>query len=240
MTPRQQKLLRVVIDEFIETADAVGSVSLAQKYKLGVSPATIRNEMAALVDQGFLEKPHTSSGRVPTNMGFKRLINKLIDDLQELDTSISTEIYEDLFQNRFDHDELIYNAVKVLAEKSDNLAVVALGHRVYYAGLSNLIAQPEFRDVETLESIMSTIESRKELQSLFARYKGNKDIKILLGDDCQLPFMDHTALIFSDFKLHGDKLGYISIIGPNRMNYYDILPMFDFIVKSLNKVILGW
>jgi heat-inducible transcriptional repressor len=66
LTARQIQILKSLIDEYIETAEPVGSGALDKKYNLGISPATIRNEMVTLTKFGFLKQPHTSSGRVPT------------------------------------------------------------------------------------------------------------------------------------------------------------------------------
>lgn len=240
MTERQKKLLAIIIDEFIDSAEAVGSMTITNKYRLGISSATIRNEMADLVDQGYLEKPHSSSGRIPTNMGFKLFLNDLLSDLEELETQTSTNIYEDLFQTRFDNDELIYRAVRTLADRTHNLALVVLGKRVYYAGIHNLILQPEFEDRKILEKIMTTIEDSENLIKMFANYQGASDIKVIFGEDSGLNFMKKTVVIFSDIKLYGEKQGYVAMIGPNRMDYHAVLPLFDFIVKSLSKVVRGW
>ena len=77
MTDRQFKLLQAIIREFIESAEAVGSVNLVRKYRLNVSSATIRNEMAELMKQGYIEKPHTSAGRVPTTRGYKLFVDSV-------------------------------------------------------------------------------------------------------------------------------------------------------------------
>jgi len=74
---RKARLLRAVVNEFIQTAEPVGSKSLAGRYSLGISPATIRNELAALEDQGFLSHPHTSAGRVPTDRGYRFYVDSL-------------------------------------------------------------------------------------------------------------------------------------------------------------------
>ena len=164
MTPRQSKLLQAIIREFIDTAEAVGSVNLANKYRLGVSPATIRNEMAELVDQGYLKKNHTSSGRQPTNLGFKHFVDMVFDNLSELDVRTSSRIYEDLFQMRFDRDDLIYHAVHELARISKNVGLVMLGSRLYYAGLANIASHPEYGDLELLQKLLSIVEDRRLLR----------------------------------------------------------------------------
>jgi heat-inducible transcriptional repressor len=240
MTPRQSKLLKAIIDEFIDSAEAVGSVSLANKYRLGVSPATIRNEMADLVKQGYLEKPHSSSGRVPTTMGFKYFIDRLLQQLDELDVSSSHGIKEDLFQNRFNTDQLIYQALNVLAKESNNLALAILSDRVYYAGLSNFVGTPDYIDRGEISAILSIIEDFNLLKDLFSKYRGENKVRILIGEDTGHGSLANTALIFSPIKMHGNATGYLALLGPNRMNYAKNIPLVDFIADSLNDVISGW
>ncbi len=74
---RKAQLLRAVVREFIQTAEPVGSRALAERYSLGISSATIRNELAALEEQGFLSHPHTSAGRVPTDQGYRYYVDSI-------------------------------------------------------------------------------------------------------------------------------------------------------------------
>jgi len=76
---RKARVLRAVVHDFIKTAEPVGSRALVERYALGVSPATIRHELAALEDQGFLTHPHTSAGRVPTDRGYRHYVDSLSD-----------------------------------------------------------------------------------------------------------------------------------------------------------------
>src|SRR5437660_12839964 len=89
LSERQNELLKVIIEEYIDTAEPVGSESIERKHKLGVSPATIRNEMARLTELGFLKQPHTSAGRAPTSMGLKYYIQHL---MQERELSVRDEV----------------------------------------------------------------------------------------------------------------------------------------------------
>jgi len=82
LTSRQTQILKVIIDEYIETAEPVGSDSLEKKYNLGVSPATIRNEMSLLTKSGYLKQPHTSAGRVPTSGAMKFYVDQLMEEKQ--------------------------------------------------------------------------------------------------------------------------------------------------------------
>lgn len=74
---RKARVLRAVIEDFVEHADPVGSKTLVERYALGVSAATVRNELAALEEQGYLSHPHTSAGRVPTDLGYRWYVNTL-------------------------------------------------------------------------------------------------------------------------------------------------------------------
>jgi heat-inducible transcriptional repressor len=78
LTDRQRQVLRIVIQEYVETAQPVASVAIVSEYDLGVSPATVRNDLAALEKLGLLTHPHTSAGRVPTELGFRFFVRRLL------------------------------------------------------------------------------------------------------------------------------------------------------------------
>ena len=78
ISERKKKILAAVVDEYIRTAEPVGSKVIAENAGLGCSSATIRNELAELVNMGYLEQPHTSAGRVPTPMGYRMYVNELM------------------------------------------------------------------------------------------------------------------------------------------------------------------
>lgn len=78
LDPRQETILRAVVLEYVTAAEPVGSELLVQKYQLGVKSATVRNEMAEMLDRGFLEQPHTSAGRIPSDLGYRYYVDRLI------------------------------------------------------------------------------------------------------------------------------------------------------------------
>jgi len=82
LTPRREAILGIVVREYIATATPVGSRTIAQRYGLGVSPATIRNEMAHLEEAGYLTHPHTSAGRVPTVKGYRYFVERLMEEVE--------------------------------------------------------------------------------------------------------------------------------------------------------------
>lgn len=240
MTPRQVKLLHAIIDDFINNATAVGSLTLTHRYNLGVSPATIRNEMAELVEQGYLEKPHSSSGRIPTNMAYRFFIREILRELEEIETQLTANIYEELFQLRFDFDQLIYQALDHLSKQAKNTSIVLLKNRIYYSGLSFLIDNPEFKDAEKLRAVLNVIENKQLLAAIFSKSKAENSVKILIGEDTGINGLEDSSVIFSEINLHGEQKGYIAVCGPTRMNYPKIIPLVDFFAYTLNHVISGW
>ena len=74
---RRLEILRAIVDEYVQTQEPVGSRAIAEKHMVGISPATIRNEMAVLEGEGLITQPHTSAGRIPTDLGYRRFVDKL-------------------------------------------------------------------------------------------------------------------------------------------------------------------
>src|SRR5579859_6514535 len=122
LTPRQIQILRSIIEEYIETAEPVGSETLDRKFNLGVSPATIRNEMVYLTKQGYLNKSHSSAGRIPTPIALKLYVNEL---MKEKDLSVADEVSakEKIWDSRNELDALLHQVTKALAERAHALGI---------------------------------------------------------------------------------------------------------------------
>src|SRR3989344_5431438 len=105
LTDRQLHILKAIIEEFIETAEPVASETLDKKYNLGVSPATIRNEMVKLTDTGFLKQPHTSAGRAPTPAALKFYVDKLMK-IKDLSVTDEVNVKQRIWDYRSQMDNL--------------------------------------------------------------------------------------------------------------------------------------
>jgi heat-inducible transcriptional repressor len=120
---RKAYILATVVYEYIATAEPVGSNTLTQKYNLGVSSATVRNEMAELEAGGYLVQPHTSAGRVPSDAGYRTYVDELMQP-ETLGTEDRRRIREDLREASRELDEVIESATRLLGRLSNNLAFV--------------------------------------------------------------------------------------------------------------------
>lgn len=239
MTDRQEQLLAAIIKEFIETATAVGSVSLTDKYRFNLSPATVRNEMAELVRQGYLAKPHSSAGRVPTTQGLRHFLQELLDELDEVDVVTKEQVKHQLHQTRFEQDKLVREALAFLTEISGNAAVAVIDQRVHYAGLSAIMNLPEFQDIDKLKKLMEVIEDYSKLTEMFNRSQG-RDVSVLIGEEAEIEGFEEYAIVFARIRLHGRKEGYMAVVGPNGMHYQKIIPAVKFVSRAITDLVKAW
>lgn len=240
MTSRQRQLLAAIISEFIETANAVGSVSLYDKYKFNVSPATIRNEMAELVREGYLDKQHSSAGRTPTTMGLRFFIEELLGQYDELDVVTKEQIKQKFHNVRFDKETLIREGIRFLAHQTHNASLALIGKDIYYAGLSDMLDIPEFQEIENLRRIMTVLEDYATLASVFNRSRSDNEVKVLIGEETGLSSFSEYAVVFSALKLHGGNQGFIAVVGPNRIDYRKAIPMVGFVAQTISSAVRGW
>jgi heat-inducible transcriptional repressor len=119
---RKLEVLRAIIEDFISTNEPVGSKALADRHNLGVSPATIRNDMAALEEEGLIAQPHTSAGRVPTDAGYRLFVDRLTQ-LKPLSGAEKRAI-QAFLDGAVDLDDVLHRAVRTLAQLTRNVAVV--------------------------------------------------------------------------------------------------------------------
>jgi heat-inducible transcriptional repressor len=123
LAERRSRILRLIVDEYVESAMPVGSETMVRKYRLPVSPATIRNEMARLEEQGYITHPHTSAGRVPSDKGYRYYIESLMEE-QDLTQEERETIRHQFHQAGRELEEWVRLAAAVLAQAVRNMAVV--------------------------------------------------------------------------------------------------------------------
>ena len=127
LSERQKTLLLLIIRDYIESAQPVGSKRLAEHYRINLSSATIRNEMAALTEMGYLRQPHTSAGRVPTEEGYRYFVSQMMNQA-ELPKSVQATIAHQFHQSRPDIDQWMTLAASILAHQSQGVSVVTAPH----------------------------------------------------------------------------------------------------------------
>src|SRR5215211_5996654 len=119
---RKLEVLRAIVEDYVATQEPVGSKTLVERHHLGVSPATVRNDMAALEDEGYIRQPHTSAGRVPTDRGYRLFVDKL-SRVKPLSPAERRAI-EQFLVGAVDLDDVVQRSVRLLAQLTRQVAVV--------------------------------------------------------------------------------------------------------------------
>jgi heat-inducible transcriptional repressor len=122
MDERKFAVLRAIIEDYVATQEPIGSKSIVERHRLKVSPATVRNEMAVLEDEGYIVQPHTSAGRIPTDKGYRTFVNRL-NEVRALSTAESKAITQ-VLQGAVDLDDVMQKTVKLLAQLTGQVSVI--------------------------------------------------------------------------------------------------------------------
>lgn len=238
LTQRQVDVLKVIINEFTETGDAVGSEILEKKYKLGVSPATIRNEMVELAKKGYLSKTHFSSGRVPSAKGFRFYIKHLMKE-KEMSTIDEVAYKNSIWDERNEKHRLLSQATKVLAHRTGllSLTVTADGD-LYYAGVSHLLDKQEFLNLSLSKNLFELLDEIQYWNKVLNHcVKIDEDILYMVGEeDFNDPLFEPCASVFGEFD-YGDTKGIIGVVGPKRMYYETITPQIRYFSHLIQEVL---
>lgn len=239
ITDRQTQILKCIIEEFIDTAQPVGSDTLDKKHNLGISPATIRNEMVELTKSGLLKQPHTSAGRVPTPTAIKFYVSDLMKE-KELSVSEEVAMKERVWDHRFKVEKLLHEATRCLSERTGTLSVAATDDElVYHAGYSSILDMPEFFDIDVTRSVLSLLDETDSLLSLFKKAVGEDPVHILVGEEMGHEFFEPVGMVFVEFKA-GKRSGSLGVIGPSRLNYSQIIPTVRYFGNLISEIASDW
>lgn len=239
LSERQARLLQAIIEEYVATAEPVGSETIVKKYDLGVSPATIRNDMVELAENGYLEKAYSSSGRVPTPLGFRFYIKDLMNE-KKLPVASEVALRQRLYEKRFKEEDLLRDAVQALAYETDKMAMGGIEHGpFYYAGIANILDSPEFYDIDLTKTVLGLLDQHEFLWNLLSKVITEDQVSVLIGDESGLERMRPCSIVFSRCHL-GNKQGYIGVLGPARMRYPQIVPTVRYIGSLIDELLSTW
>lgn len=239
LTQRQVEILRSIIEEYITSAEPVGSETLEKKYNLTASPATIRNEMVRLTDMGYLQKPHSSAGRMPTSKGMKFYVDDLMKE-KELSTVEEVSLKEQVWDEREQASTCLREVVRSLAQKTGNVAIAVTDEGgLIAAGYANILKMPEFYDMRTTEALLSILEEEDYIRNLFQEDHGG-EIHILLGDDLGPRLQGPYGFVYAKYTTPMQHTGEIGVIGPARQNYSQVVPTVRYFKELIQEIAKGW
>ncbi|MFB1050759.1 heat-inducible transcriptional repressor HrcA [Paraliobacillus sp. JSM ZJ581] len=338
LSKRQLLILQVIIDEFIQTAQPIGSRAISKKDEITFSPATIRNEMADLEEMGFIEKTHSSSGRVPSEKGYRFYVDHLLSPfhLSKSEMEVISNTFE---EEMLEFEQVVQKSAKVLSELtnytsiilgpkvyettlkqleiiqlSSHLAIAILvtntGHvehrsfsipteiepsdleklvnmlnerlnnvpiihlhdrlqneltvlmqkymndfdvayqylkaalfdeqpvQLYVSGITNILLQPEFKDVNKIHSLYSVMEQEDVMANMLRSYKSGLHVSI--GQENIMDEMQDCSLITANYSLGNQQLGTIALLGPTRMEYARVISLLHVLSNRMSHTFHSW
>jgi heat-inducible transcriptional repressor len=233
MTERQQNILSAIVEQFAEVASPVGSSLMAKVFN--VSSATIRAEMAELERMGFIMQPHTSAGRVPTDMGYRFYVNNLTANMAGiLPERRSEKALAARVQSAGAPERMIRNAVDTLVELTHNLGLATLGDQLYISGLSNLFGQPEFVNGLQVQQVAQLLDN---LEPWLKEAAPNEPLSVYIGQENPIGRNAGASLIISRFRSPFSDRSYIGTLGPTRQSYRNVMTLVSRAGQELEEVL---
>lgn len=229
MTERQSSILAEIIRLYADSAEPVSSRELVNSF--GLSSATIRAEMSALEEFGYITQPHVSAGRIPTDAGYRYFVNTLKDAPYVSGRSIQT-ISKRVDSLKDRTDGAIKIAAETLSEMTGNMAFATLSDSVYFHGMSQLFSQPEFLDISQVSQAARFLDGMQEWLS-----GANIDkMQVYIGQENPISRGSGLTMIVNRFQSPYSDQSYIGIVGPTRQSYEKVLNLVEGTSKALETV----
>jgi transcriptional regulator of heat shock response len=240
MNIRQKEILKAIIELYTESALPVGSQNLLAHYDFNVSSATLRNDMAYLEKEGYLYQPHTSAGRIPTDLGYRTYVEEMMGD-ELLSKTEQRHMQTELLSLRAKHARTARTTAKLLSAFSGNLAVAGiLDQDEYYDfGMKDLLTHPEFREIDELCQLVEALDTMDTNIDRLLDAK-NQAVQIYIGSENPITEIQNCSMIIAPFESPDGK-GILAIIGPKRMHYARNKSLIEYMQRLLsdNQKLLG-
>lgn len=233
MNKRQQEILSAVIEEYTSTATPVGSKILVEKYGFKVSSATMRNDLSHLEEEGFLYQPHISSGRIPTDKGYKYFVDEIMGD-QELTLTEQKKLQTELLKLKAQNNRLSKTTAKLLSSFSGGLAISKLEKDFSDFGIRELLEQPEFKEIDEFCKVAEALDYIDENVDTLLKKVKEGETKIFIGKENPIKEIPNCSMVVSPYKTKSGEKGVLAIIGPKRMKYAKNKSLVEFMKKLLS------
>lgn len=233
VTERQQHILDLLVGEYIQNAEPVSSRLLEKKYRVGISPATLRNEMKVLSDEGLLCQPHTSAGRIPTEKGYRLFVDRLLGKKTGKGEPALRGDYS-FREIARDEDELRATGrlAKRMSDLSSSLVIAIVETRgiLFREGWEDLLQEPEFEDREIRHNFARFLG---DVESSLDEIERNDVVSVYIGGENPFSSIsDFSMMTASCVRQKGEK-ELFALIGPLRMPYQKNLRLLRSLLDAL-------
>lgn len=229
LRPRQREILRAVIREHIASARPIASAALVERYHMDVSTATVRNELASLEELGLLTHPHTSAGRIPTDLGYRYFIESLMPQ-PDLRADEQVTLSHQFRQVPADAVQWLRLAASALARVTAEAALatydrvldpheVVWTREIHYEGIDQILGQPEFEVRERVREVVSLLHDRARLAQILPETLDEGEVAVTIGSEHTIEPLRSFSLVIGRYGRDEGPIGYIGVVGPTRMDY---------------------
>ncbi len=233
MNSRQQKILAAVVNEYTNTAIPVGSKVLVEKYNLRISSATIRNDMNDFEKGGLLYQPHISSGRIPTDKGYRYFVEKIMPE-QKLSLSEQKKLQMEILKLRAQKTRLSRTTAKLLSSLSGSLAISGGKEDLSDFGMHELLENPEFKNADEFCKIVDVMDYIDENIDTLLKSVKEGETRIFIGKENPLKQLPNCSMLVSPYKTKSGGKAVLALIGPKRMKYAKNKSLIDYMKKLLS------
>ena len=233
LTDRKKQILKIVVDGYVATAEPVSSKAIAEKMPGRISSATIRNELADLVEMGYLEQPHTSAGRVPSARGYRLYVNELMER-RALPEAEAESIRRSLTGKMSQVDQVSgkwFLLLNQVCEYAGQLLKDAAGQEVYLGGTTQLLKFPEYRDADKARDLMTFMVDNKQNLPVPS---GNAPVQILIGPENVDAALKESSVVIASYDIGDGMRGLVGVVGPTRMDYASVAARLTCFAESLS------
>ena len=260
---RKDEVFDIIVQSYVDTAEPVGSRTISRLYSAGLSPASIRNVMADLEDEGLISQPHTSAGRVPTEKGYRYYVDSLMEP-EELSSREKEWVQGELAKART-AEALVERISKVISKLTENAALMYvknlkrvsfLSHlleelveaerlndfleeesELFMEGVFRLLEQPEFRDTHKMSLFLRALDNRDNLLEIFVKDLNEEGVHVHIGRENHMGDLEDVSLVVKDWYLGGAAIGGVAVVGPTRMKYGRVVSVVDFVADSVTDAV---
>jgi len=233
---RKNRVLACAVSAYINTGEPVSSQELVEYFDL--CPATLRSILAELEDDRYLFHPYTSSGRVPTDLGYRYYVDFLMSG-QSLSAEQKKLILNNYRTSVSSLEQVLEKTTDLIAGLTHYTAIVSFAEWedwVFYKGLSNIFSHAEFHNIKKLALLISLLEEKKQILELLNR-QINQPFKVYIGTEMACPDInDVCSLVVSPYRGGKKHAGRIAVLGPRRMSYDSTVSTLEFISGTLNSI----
>lgn len=234
---RKDKILGIVVHEYIKNISPVGSSHLVDQYDLDVSSATVRNTLAELEQDGYLSHPHTSAGRVPTQKGYRYYVDFLMREISLLEEERLRLQYE--YRKGINElDRILENTGIVLSDLTHYTSIISFddwGNKIICRGTNYIVEYPDSPNMQKVSAILKELEEKERVLEVINRDLRQK-VDIYIGQEMAMKNMEDCSMAISRFQNKEGRQGRIAVLGPTRMDYQRVVSALEYVTQMINRL----